>query len=143
MAIGIDATPQSGWTQPISGLFYLPVFSGLMRMIDGKIYSTYLMASRPYGTLYIGVTGDIITRTTQHRENQVAGFTKRYGIHRLVWFEYFGEIDAAIQREKTMKKWKRYWKINLIERENPHWEDLYPAFFRVEGEPLSQPDLFR
>ena len=60
-------------------------------MIDGKIYATYLMASKPYGTLYIGVTGDIITRATQHRESHIAGFTKRYGIHRLVWFEYFGE----------------------------------------------------
>ena len=104
-------------------------------MMDGKIYSTYLMASKPYGTLYIGVTGDIITRTTQHRDHQIAGFTKRYGVHRLVWFVYFGEIDAAIQREKTMKKWKRDWKINLIERENPHWEDLYPNFFRVEANP--------
>jgi putative endonuclease len=118
------------------GFITCQFFSGLMRMIDGKIYATYLMASRPYGTLYIGVTGDIITRTTQNRENQIAGFTKRYGIHRLVWFEYFGEIDVAIQREKTMKKWKRDWKINLIERANPHWEDLYPGFFRVDSGPL-------
>ena len=89
------------------------------------------MASKPYGTLYIGVTGDIITRSTQHRTDHIVGFTKRYGVHRLVWFEYFGEIDKAIQREKTMKKWKRDWKINLIEHDNPHWEDLYLNFFPV------------
>ena len=114
-------------------------------MYEERVYATYLMASGHYGTLYIGVTSDIITRTTQHRENLIVGFTKRYGIHRLVWFEYFGEIDATIQREKTMKKWKRDWKINLIERENPHWEDLYPNFFRVlpNPKPLSSPDSFR
>ncbi len=114
-------------------------------MREEKLYATYLMASKLYGTLYIGVTGDIITRSTQHRNDEIAGFTRRYGIHRLVWFEYFGEIDAAIQREKTMKKWKRDWKINLIERENPHWDDLYPNFLKVSNTPpsLSSPDLFR
>ena len=93
---------------------------------EERAYSVYIMASKPYGTLYIGVTGDIVTRITQHKSGEIHGFTRRYGVKTLVWFEYFGEIDTAIQREKTMKKWPRDWKINLIERENPHWEDLYP-----------------
>ena len=93
---------------------------------EERVYSVYIMASKPHGTLYIGVTGDIVTRITQHKSGEIHGFTRRYGVKTLVWFEYFGEIDTAIQREKTMKKWPRDWKINLIERENSHWEDLYP-----------------
>lgn len=100
-------------------------------MREEKTYAVYIMASQPYGTLYIGVTGNLINRATEHREGILRGFTKKYGVHRLVWFEYFGEIDRAIQREKTMKKWRRDWKINLIERENRHWDDLYLQFFKV------------
>jgi putative endonuclease len=99
--------------------------------MEEKLYAVYIMASAHYGTLYIGVTGDIISRSTQHREGLVEGFTKKYGVHRLVWFEYFGEATEAIRREKTMKHWRRQWKINLIERDNPHWKDLYPRFFEV------------
>ncbi len=102
-----------------------------MRSQDKKIYAVYILASKPYGTLYIGVTGDLITRITQHRAGEIPGFTKRYNVKTLVWFEYFGEIDSAIQREKTMKKWPRDWKINLIERENLHWLDLYPNLIGV------------
>jgi putative endonuclease len=98
-------------------------------MREEKLYAVYILASKPQGTLYIGVTGDIISRVTQHREGVKDGFTKKYGVHRLVWFDYFGEIGQAIQREKTMKKWPRQWKINVIEENNPHWEDLYPRFF--------------
>ena len=93
---------------------------------EERIYSVYILASKFYGTLYIGVTGDLISRITQHKAGETPGFTKKYKVHTLVWFENFGEIGAAIQREKTMKKWPRQWKINLIERDNPHWQDLYP-----------------
>lgn len=92
-----------------------------------RIYSVYILASKKNGTLYIGVTGDLPTRITQHKEGLVEGFTKNYGVTILVWFESFDLIDLAIQREKTMKKWPRQWKINLIERENPNWIDLYTA----------------
>ncbi|MGH6855425.1 MAG: GIY-YIG nuclease family protein, partial [Aestuariivirga sp.] len=93
---------------------------------EEKIYSVYILASKPYGTLYIGVTGDLISRVVEHRSGEKPGFTRRYKVFTLVHFEPFGEIDCAIQREKTMKKWPRQWKINLIERENPHWQDLFP-----------------
>jgi putative endonuclease len=98
-------------------------------MYEDKVYCVYLLASKPYGTLYIGVTSNIVGRTTQHRDGVFKSFTKKYGIHRLVWFEEFGDIHLAIQREKTMKHWSRQWKINLIEQDNPHWEDLYQRFF--------------
>ena len=93
---------------------------------EEKVYSVYILASRPYGTLYIGVTGDFISRLVEHRSSEKPGFTSRYKVFTLVHFENFGEIGAAIQREKTVKKWPRQWKINLIERGNPHWQDLFP-----------------
>ena len=85
-----------------------------------------MLASRKHGTLYIGVTSDLPARVWQHRNVAVVGFTKRYGVKRLVWYDAFDDVRAAIQREKTMKKWPRDWKTNLIERDNPHWEDLFP-----------------
>jgi putative endonuclease len=94
------------------------------------------MASGKHGTLYIGVTSELIARVHQHREGLREGFTSRYGVKRLVWFETFDGIVDAIQREKSLKKWKRQWKIELIEGSNPDWDDLYPSFFEVEG-PLS------
>jgi len=89
------------------------------------VYAVYILASKKNGTLYIGVTGDLATRITQHREGQVPGFTKQYGVKTLVWYESFELINLAIQREKTMKKWPRQWKINIIETSNPNWTDLY------------------
>jgi putative endonuclease len=100
-------------------------------MAQDKVYTVYLLASRHYGTLYIGVTSDLVNRVTEHRSGYREGFTRDYGIHRLVWYEEFGDVLHAIQREKTMKKWPRQWKINLIERDNPHWVDLYPTFFHT------------
>ena len=94
---------------------------------EERVYAVYILASKFYGTLYIGVTGDLISRIAQHMAAETPGFTKKYKVHKLVWFENFGEIGAAIQREKTMKKWPRQWKINLIERGNPHWQDLFPG----------------
>ena len=82
------------------------------------------MASKKNGTLYIGVTGDLARRVWQHKNNVHEGFTQKYGVHRLVWYEVHREVTEAIQREKQMKKWRRQWKINLIEQENPDWEDL-------------------
>jgi putative endonuclease len=88
--------------------------------------AVYMLASRKHGTIYIGVTSELISRIIQHRDGTYEGFTKRYGVTRLVWYETHDTIVAAIRREKQLKKYKRDWKINLIERENSHWEDLFP-----------------
>jgi putative endonuclease len=90
-------------------------------------YWVYILASKPRGTLYIGVTNGIIFRVDQHRAGEGSKFTRKYKVHRLVWYEEFADINEAIQREKTMKHYVRAWKINLIERRNPHWIDLYPS----------------
>ncbi len=84
----------------------------------------YILASQPYGTLYIGVTSDLLARLHQHREGKIRGFTSRYGVVRLIRFEQFADMDAAITREKQLKRWHRQWKINLIEQDNPQWIDL-------------------
>jgi putative endonuclease len=88
-------------------------------------YYVYILASKKYGTLYIGVTHDLIKRAYLHKNNAVGGFTSRYAIHCLVYFETYTSIENAIYREKQLKKWNREWKINLIEKENPKWIDLY------------------
>ena len=93
---------------------------------DGTI-AVYIMASGQHGTLYIGVTSDLSRRAYEHREGMTPGFTRTYGCKRLVWYEVHEVMTDAIQREKSLKRWPREWKINLIERDNPHWEDLYPA----------------
>jgi putative endonuclease len=85
----------------------------------------YIMTDRHRGTLYIGVTSRFLQRISQHREGRIEGFTSRYGLKRLVWYERHESMIAAIQREKSLKRWLREWKINLIERDNPHWDDLY------------------
>jgi putative endonuclease len=90
-----------------------------------RVFWVYLLASRVGGTLYIGVTNDLVRRVYEHRSKFVPGFTRRYGVRRLVYFEQFSNIEAAIQREKQLKKWNRRWKIRLIEESNPNWVDLY------------------
>ncbi|MEN3297495.1 MAG: putative endonuclease [Burkholderiales bacterium] len=90
-----------------------------------KTSYVYMLASARYGTLYLGVTSDLIKRIWQHREGLADGFTKKYGIKQLVWFEIHAEIVSAITREKQLKKWNRAWKIELIQKENPYWRDLY------------------
>jgi putative endonuclease len=90
------------------------------------VYFVYMLAPRPYGTLYVGVTNDLIACVYEHRSGETKGFTSRYGVHQLVWFETHADINAAIDRENLVKRWRRDWKINLIETENRHWEDLYP-----------------
>ena len=91
------------------------------------VYYVYLLASQRNGTLYVGVTNDLIRRVTEHREHAVPGFTKRYEVTRLVWFETHGYIHEAITHEKRIKAWKRQWKIDLFRDTNPNWDDLYPA----------------
>jgi putative endonuclease len=86
-----------------------------------------MMASQKNGTLYIGVTSDLIRRVWQHKNNIHDGFTKKYRVHNLVWYEVHRDVKEAIRREKQMKKWRRQWKINLIEKENPDWGDLYES----------------
>ena len=92
-----------------------------------RVYYVYILASGIGGTLYIGVTNDLVRRVCEHREKLVKGFTKKYGVTRLVYYEQFGEIGFAIQREHRLKKWNRAWKIKLIEERNPNWVDLYPS----------------
>ena len=87
----------------------------------------YILASRERGTLYIGVTSDLPQRVWQHRTGQVEGFTRQYTVTRLVWFEVHEEMLSAIAREKRLKAWRRAWKIELVESNNPGWVDLYPG----------------
>jgi len=87
----------------------------------------YIMASRPNGTLYIGVTSNLLKRAWEHREGVINGFTKRYGCKLLVWFEAYDRIEEAIVREKQMKEWRRAWKIRRIVEMNPGWQDLSPT----------------
>jgi len=84
----------------------------------------YMLASGKHGTLYIGVTSNLMQRLAQHRAGTFGGFTKQYAVHRLVWFEMHETMEAAITREKQLKNWRRDWKCNLIERENPDWTDF-------------------
>ena len=88
-------------------------------------YHVYILASARNGTLYIGVTGNLAARIWQHRNGTVEGFAKRYHVNRLVHVEEFSDINEAISREKAMKKWRRAWKLELIERDNPQWLDLF------------------
>jgi putative endonuclease len=89
--------------------------------------AVYILASDRNGTLYIGVTSDLVKRVWEHKNNLVEGFTKRYRVHNLVWYELHESIYSAIEREKKMKEWKRAWKIRLIEENNPNWNDLYDS----------------
>ena len=95
--------------------------------MDPKVFFVYLLASDIRGTLYVGVTSDLIKRVWEHKAKAVSGFTARYGVDRLVWYERHDNAESAIRREKQTKEWKRDWKINLIERGNPYWTDLYPG----------------
>jgi putative endonuclease len=94
------------------------------------MFYVYLLASRKQGTLYLGVTKDLIRRTYEHREKVLPGFSARYDVRRLVWFEIYDDPTNAIAREKQIKKWRRAWKIDLIEKDNFDWKDLYPEITR-------------
>jgi putative endonuclease len=101
------------------------------------LYFVYMLASRRNGTYYIGVTNNIMRRTWEHKNDLVEGFTKKYGVHILVWYELFEDINEAIAREKRMKRWNRAWKIRLIEKHNSGWNDIYD---RLMGE-IVLPDI--
>ena len=90
-------------------------------------YFVYILASQKNGTLYVGVTNDLVRRVYEHKNNMVESFTKQYNIHTLVWFESTSSIEAAIAREKQLKNWKRKWKLALLEKTNPDWNDLYDS----------------
>ena len=90
-----------------------------------KRFTVYILASKRNGTLYIGVTSDLAKRVWEHKNHLVEGFTKKYGVDKLVYHETHGTVQSAIDREKKMKKWNRAWKIRLIEKDNPDWHDLY------------------
>ena len=92
-----------------------------------RTFFVYLLASDIRGTLYVGVTSNLLKRVWEHKNKAVPGFTARYGVDRLVWFETHATAEAAIRREKQIKEWRRDWKMNLIERDNPYWIDLYPT----------------
>jgi putative endonuclease len=96
-------------------------------MGNGRTYWVYILASDIGGTLYIGVTNDLVRRVYEHRTDATGGFSQKYAVHRLVYYEQFDHIEFALQREKRLKKWNRAWKIALIEKANPNWIDLFPG----------------
>src|SRR6266540_4507578 len=96
-------------------------------MAMDRAFYVYLLASGRNGTLYVGVTSNLIKRVWEHKESVVEGFTSEYGVNRLVWYEHHDSAEGAITREKQLKKWNRAWKIRLIEESNPYWHDLYAS----------------
>ena len=96
----------------------------------GKQYYIYILASKKNGTLYIGVTNNLLRRVYEHKNDRVDGFSRKYGVHKLVYYEITDDIESAITREKRLKKWKREWKIEMIEKCNPEWNDLYYGLLR-------------
>jgi putative endonuclease len=93
--------------------------------VKKKNFYVYILCSKRNGTLYTGVTSDLVKRVYEHKNNLVNGFTKKYSVHRLVWYETHDSAESAITRKKRIKKWKRSWKLELIEQGNPEWVDLY------------------
>ncbi len=103
----------------------MPFYKGMTSKKDMKQYYVYIMASQRNGTLYIGVTSDLVKRVYEHKEGLAEGFTKKYDVKHLVYYETTNDVESAIQRETQMKKWNRKWKLELIEKHNPEWKDLY------------------
>ena len=104
-----------------------------MRRGSAKVFHVYILASRPRGVLYVGMTSELPDRAWEHRERVLDGFTKRYWVNRLVYFERHDEADAAARRERALKRWRRDWKIELIEKHNPTWRDLLADVLRDDG----------
>ena len=102
-------------------------------------YAVYLITNTRRGVLYVGVTSDLASRLTQHCEGTTGGFTRRYGCRYLVWFEIHTDIEAAIHREKLIKRWRRTWKFELVEAQNPQWVDLLPALLGEAEFPWHEP----
>ncbi|MBW8812340.1 MAG: GIY-YIG nuclease family protein [Caulobacterales bacterium] len=103
-----------------------------------QTYWVYILANRIHGTLYVGVTNSLERRIGEHKAKETAGFTRRHGVDRLMFFRGFGEVGEAIRFEKQLKRWRRAWKIRLIEEDNPHWADLYLDLMAL---PPLHPDL--
>ncbi len=99
---------------------------------------TYILASKKHGTIYIGVTQNLLYRVKQHRNGNVEGFSSKYNVRQLVYFEEYPSIVEAISREKQLKNWHRQWKINLVDSKNPKWEDLYEKYVKVDSETSSE-----
>jgi len=129
-------------------VFWIPAFAGMTKehtswstpSVTMKQYYVYILSSKRNGTLYISVTNDLIKRIYEHKNDLVDGFTKQYQVHSLVYFEIHTNINEAIKREKSMKKWLRKWKLELIEKNNPNWIDLYELLVneKFPGFPLSR-----
>ena len=126
-----------GWLILVAAHPQIPSFRGAaegrepgIHTPQQRMYYVYLTASRKHGTLYLGVTNDLVRRIYEHKTKVVPRFTSRYNVVRLVWFECYDDPTSAIAREKVIKKWRRDWKIRLIEEENPDWLDLYPSIIR-------------
>jgi putative endonuclease len=98
-----------------------------------KVFFVYVTASKARGVLYVGMTGDLVGRAWEHRERVIEGFTKRYWVGRLVYFEHHETAAGAVKREWLMKRWRRDWKIELVEKSNPTWRDLYPDALQTLG----------
>jgi putative endonuclease len=103
-----------------------------------KQFYVYILASKRKGTLYTGVTSNLVQRVWQHKQNMIKGFTKKYNVKKLVYFEVHTNAESAITREKRIKKWRRAWKLELIEKNNPHWKDLYDIIGNESGFPLTR-----
>ncbi len=106
-------------------MFVIPAKAGIQNKTMNKQPAVYILASKRNGTPYVGVTSDLVKRIWQHKNGSVEGFTERYGVHQLVWYELHATMESAIRREKRLKDWKRAWKLKLIEDANPDWQDLY------------------
>ncbi len=100
-----------------------------------SFYYVYILASEKNGTLYVGVTSDLVKRIYEHKEKKMEGFSKQYGVDLLVYYEQTQDIQSALKREKQLKKWNRRWKLNLIEKANPDWHDLYEFINGTAGSP--------
>jgi len=109
----------------------------MTRCFSMKTYCVYILASRKNGTLYMGVTGDLIKRVYEHKQKFVKGFTADYNVHQLVYYEQTESVESAILREKQLKNWHRQWKINLINQHNPMWDDLYSSICGMDAETSS------
>ncbi len=108
-----------------------------------KTFIVYILASQGNGTLYVGVTSDLLKRVWEHKNKVVKGFTEKYGVDRLVYYEQTNDAYTAFQREKALKKWKRNWKLELIEKENPGWEDLYEKMMNTQSGFRVRPGMTR
>jgi putative endonuclease len=113
----------------------IPAKAGI-QILDMRSFCVYILCSGRNGTLYVGMTSDLIKRAYEHKNDLVEGFTKKYRVHHLAWYEVHRTAETAIQREKEIKKWERAWKLRLIEEHNPGWRDLYDDLLEISGFPL-------